>query len=203
MKIKKTSRIFFCSGFVALMLMVPVLLNAIDVPRELFTGTLMGIGGTLGGRSIPFTVEIVGATSGDDALKYVDILKEKGQDGLLKAIEKNKLGWFKLDSANPQARGLNITKWTYDLLVVLIGPGEKGRVIKALFERTPSFYELRQGGRSLDYKFTYMEMYLDEKGQGGGSLIGAAKIRWNKKEQVEIESFGTYPAKIMGLLKRQ
>ena len=203
MKVRKTFWKPCCLGLFVLTLLVPALLNAVEVPKEVFTGTLVGIGGTLGGKSIPFTVEIHGATSDEDALRDVEILKSKGQDGLLKAIEKNKLGWFKLDSANPQVRGLNLTKWTYDLLVVLIGPGEKGRVIKALFERTPSFYELRQGGRSLDYKFTYMEMYLDEKGQGGGSLIGAAKIRWNKKEQVEIESFGTYPAKIMGLLKRE
>jgi hypothetical protein len=203
MKVRKTLWMPCSLGFVVLTMLVPALLNAVDVPKEVFTGTLMGIGGTLGGKSIPFTVEISGATSDEDALKYVEILKSKGQDGLLKAIEKNKLGWFKLDSANPQTRGLNLTKWTYDLLTVRIGKGEKGRVIKALFERTPSFYELRQGGRSLDYKFTYMEMYVDDEGKGGGSLIGAAKIRWNKKEEVEIESFGTYPAKIMGLLKRE
>jgi len=203
MKIKKTLCMPCGLGLIVLTLLLPVMLNAIEVPKEVFTGTLVGIGGTLGGRSIPFTVEITGATSDEDALRDVEILKTKGQDGLLKAIEKNKLGWFKLDSADPRTRGLNLTKWTYDLLVVLIGKAEKGRVIKALFERTPSFYELRQGGRSLDYKFTYMEMYVDEKGQGGGSLIGAAKIRWNKNEEVEIESFGTYTAKIMGLLKRE
>ena len=203
MKARKTLWMPCCLVLLVLTMVVPALLNAVEVPKEVFTGTLVGIGGTLGGKSIPFTVEVVGATSDDDALKYVEILKSKGQDGLLKAIEKNKLGWFKLDSANPQTRGLNLAKWTYDLLVVRMGKGEKGRVIKALFERTPSFYELRQGGRSLDYKFTYMEMYLDDKGQGSGSLIGAAKIRWNKKEEVEIESFGTYPAKIMGLLKRE
>ncbi len=203
MKVRKTLWMPCCLGLFVLALLVPALLNAVDVPKEVFTGTLVGIGGVLGGKSIPFTMEISGATSDDDTLKYVEVLKNKGQDGLLKAIEKNKLGWFKLDSANPQTRGLNLTKWAYDLLAVRIGKGEKGRVFKVLFERTPSFYELRQGGRSLDYKFTYMELYVGDDGKGGGSLIGAAKIRWSKKEEVEIESFGTYPAKIMGLLKRE
>src|SRR3974377_1606619 len=109
MKIRKTHWIpCCCLGLLMLTLLVPALLKAIVVPKEVFTGTLVGIGGTLGGRSIPFTVEINGATSDEDALKYVEILKTKGQDGLLKAVEKNKLGWFKLDSANPQTRGLNV-----------------------------------------------------------------------------------------------
>ncbi len=203
MRIRKTLWMVCCLGLFVLTLLVPALLNAVEVPKEVFTGTLVGIGGALGGKSIPFTVEISGATSDQDTQKYVEILKTKRQDGLLKVIEKNKLGWFKLDSANPQMRGLDLTKWTYDLLVVRISKGEKGRVFKILFERTPSFYELRQGGRSLDYKFTYMDMYVADDGQGGGSLIGAAKIRWTKNEEVEIESFGTYPAKIMGLMKRE
>jgi hypothetical protein len=168
--------------------------------KEVFTGTLVGIGGSLGGKSIGFTLEITGVVPDEDALKYLEVLKNQGQEGLLRATQKNKLGWFKVDSTT--ARQLNLQKWTYDLLLVRIGKTEKGRVMKVLFERTPSWYELRQGGRIRDYIFTYMELYVGDDGKGEGSLIGAAKIRWTKNEELEIENFGTYPAKVMGLLKR-
>jgi hypothetical protein len=178
----------------------PLLAADQNSAKEVFTGTVMSFGGPLNGQSLPFTLEISGVTSDEDALKYLEVLKNKGQNGLLSAISKNKLGWVKLD--NTRVNGLNLTKWTYDLLVVRIQKTEKGRLIKFLYERTPSMYELRQGGRIRDYIFTYAEMFVGDDGKGTGLAIGAAKIRWSKKEELEIENFGTYPAKLMGILKR-
>jgi hypothetical protein len=198
---KKIFSLIGCFLFAAILLSSPSLFAADkDAAKEVFTGTVMAFGGPLNGQSIPFTVEISGVTSDEDGLKYLEVLKNKGQEGLLSAISKNKLGWFKLD--NTKAQGLNLTKWTYDLLVVRIKKTEKGRLIKFLYERTPSMYELRQGGRIRDYIFTYAEMYVGDDGKGSGMAIGAAKIRWNKKEELEIENFGTYPAKLMGVMKR-
>lgn len=198
---KKLLPLTFTTLLTALLLTsVPFFAADKGVPKEVFTGTVVGVGGTFGGQSIPFTMEISGVTSDEDTLKYLEVLKNKGQEGVLNAISKNKLGWFKLD--NTGVRGLNLTKWTYDLLVVRVQKTEKGHLFKILFERTPSMYELRQGGRIRDYIFSYLEMYVGEDGKGTGMAIGAAKIRWNKKEELEIENFGTYPAKLMGVLKR-
>ena len=198
---RKLFPLTFTFVFVALLLTsVPSLAADKDAPKEVFTGSIVGIGGTFAGQSIPFTLEISGVTSDENALKYLEVLKNKGQAGLLSAISKNKLGWVKLDST--AVRGINLTKWTYDLLVVRALRTEKGRLFKMLYERTPSMYELRQGGRIRDYIFTYMEMYVGEDGKGNGMAIGAAKIKWSKKEELEIENFGTYPARLMGVLKR-
>jgi hypothetical protein len=202
---KKVMKKLFCLTctilFAALLLTsVPFFAVDKDAPKEVFTGSVVGVGGLPAGQSISFTLEISGATSDEDTLKYLEVLKNKGQEGLLSAISKNKFGWFKLDST--RVRGLNITKWTYDLLVVRALKTEKGRLFKILFERTPSMYELRQGGRIRDYIFTYMEIYMGDDGKGNVMAIGAAKIKWNKKEELEIEGFGTYPARLMGVLKR-
>jgi hypothetical protein len=202
MRAKKSLWTVCLLGLFASTLLVSAMLNAKEsnTQGEVFTGTLQGIGGTLGHLTVPFTLEISGTTSDEDATKYLDILKTKKQDGLFRAVEKNKLGYFRFITTSVQIP--NIAKFTYDLNVVRVKKTEKGREITVLFERNPSWYELRQGTRSLDYPFTYIELFVDNNGNGDGSLIGAAKIRWNKKDQLEIENFAVYPAKIMGLMKR-
>ena len=62
-------------------------------------------------------------------------------------------------------------------------------------------FELRYGTRSQDYPFTYIELFINDNGKGEGSLIGLAKVYFDKKNSntLEIENFGTYPAKLMGV----
>jgi len=40
-------------------------------------------------------------------------------------------------------------------------------------------------------------------GQCDGSLVGTAKIRWTKQEEVELKCIGGDPAKIISSMKRQ
>jgi hypothetical protein len=43
----------------------------------------------------------------------------------------------------------------------------------------------------MDYIFSYLEMFVGDDGKGTGMAMGAAKIKWTKKEELEIENFGT------------
>ena len=53
------------------------------------------------------------------------------------------------------------------------------------------FVELYRNGRSTDYPFGFIQVKLDQKGQGGGQILVAARIRFDKKKQhYEIESLG-------------
>jgi hypothetical protein len=64
-------------------------------------------------------------------------------------------------------------------------------IITIVTARTMPFLELTRGGRSRDYSFGYLQVKLDDKGQGTGQIMAAAKIRFDKKKgQYEIESFG-------------
>jgi hypothetical protein len=160
--------------------------------KETFTGTLIGIGGPLAGRSTPFTFTIKGVTSDQDAQRYVGLLAEKGQDGLMSAVKDQKLGTFALSGQVGR-----------DVNVVRIHRTETGRKITILFERWLNLFELRYGTRSEDYPFTYAEIYVDAQGKGEGTLIPAARIRFDKNEQgVEIENFGIYPARLTGIRVR-
>ena len=159
--------------------------------KEVFTGTVVGLGsgGNLVSRG--FTLTIEGTTSDQDARKFASVLESKGEDALLKTISKEKKGTFALEG-----------QIGHDLNTVRVHQNPNGRTYTIVFERWLSFFEVRYGTRSEDYPFTYIELFVDETKGMGGTLFAAAKIRFNKQNVVEIENFGLYPAQLMGV-KRQ
>lgn len=158
--------------------------------KETYTGTIVGIGGRLGGVTRPFTLTIEGHTSNEDADRFASILMSEGQDGLLKAIRKQKLGRFSVDG--------NVGR---DINVVREHSTENGRKITMVFERWLEMFEVRYGTRSENYPFTYIEMYIGDNGKGEGTLIPAARIYFDKKEAntIAIENFGIYPARLSNI----
>ena len=163
--------------------------------KEVYTGTLVNVNGRA--ISTGFTLTLTSRTSDEEAQKYLSILASEGQDDLLKAIHKNNLGFM---AATGQVGR--------DLLVVREGQVNGKRRIIAVFERWSRFYELRGGYRSLDYPFAILEIFFDEKGRGTGTFIGLAQVklvRDKKTEQLrlELESFGSFPAKVMGVMRRK
>jgi len=82
---------------------------------------------------------------------------------------------------------------------VFATPSAEGRTkITVLFQRNVSFFELRAGTRSADYRFGYAEIYLDNRGRGEGTFISAAKVKLEGDTWV-VEDFGAFPARLMGL----
>ena len=173
---------------------IPVAAGGTPVAKEVFTGTVIGVGGQLGGVSRPFTLTIDNYTSSDEASKAIAMLAEGGQDALLKSLQGKKLGSFSL--GGQLGRDVNFVQETRT--------GDGKRRIVVLFERWLNLYEVRSGSRSEDYPFTYVELVLDSAGKGDGTLIPAAKIYFDKKKgnQVDIENFGIYPARLAGVEQR-
>lgn len=167
--------------------------------NETYTGTVFSYGSGRNTRttSNPFTLNITGTTSDADVDRAVAILQEGGQDDLLKAISKNDLGNFQVGG-----------KLGRDLVGVRVDQYEGKKRIRAIFERWLNFSEIRGGYRSLDYPFGYLELLIDPAtGKGDGTFLEAAKIRWKKDKKsdqyvVEIEDFGTFPARLMGISQR-
>lgn len=167
--------------------------------RETYTGTVLsyGYGFNTRTRTNTFTLNIKGRTSGEEADRQIAILQEGGQDDLLKAIRNNDLGSFSI--------GGRLGRTLHSVQVDDVN-GKKR--IRAFFERWLNFREIRGGYRSLDYPFGYIELVVDPRtGKGEGTLIEAAQVRWkhNKKLNdyvVEVEDFGTYPSRLMGVIQR-
>jgi hypothetical protein len=163
--------------------------------KEVYTGSLVNMSGRP--VSTSFNLTLTGRTSDEEAQRYLSILALEGQEGLMKTIRKNDLGYI---AATGQTRR--------DLLIVREGQINGKRRIIAAFERWLGFYELRNGYRSLDYTFSIIEIVFDDKGNGTGTFIGLAEVEMKldkktEKWRLEIESFGSFPAKVMGVMRRK
>lgn len=68
-----------------------------------------------------------------------------------------------------------------------------------LYQRDVRFAELRYGTLSSNYRFGYAEIYLNGRGEGEGTLIPAAQVRLRAGNTWEVEDFGIFPARLVGL----
>ena len=151
-------------------------------------GTVVGISGRLAGRSRPFSLIINHYTSPDDIARLSAAMPQ-GQDALLGVLSKLDAGRISIGG------GVGVTANA----IIATPTAEGGTHLTVLFQRTVSFYELRYGTRSEDYKFCYAEIYLNRSGSGEGTFISAAKVNLRGGNTWEVEDFGTFPARLMGL----
>src|SRR5262245_15290842 len=160
--------------------------------KEVYRGNITFIGGPRGVITDFFTLTIESYTPDERVQNLLDVLKRDGQDGLLKAVGKEKRGVMQIGS------GLS-----RDINEVWIASTEEGRKITVLSERWPGFGELRRGARSVDYPFTYIELYVEGDGKVEGSLIPAARVKFKRDKTIEVENFGIYPAQLTNLKRRR
>ena len=169
---------FFCSGLVAAQ------------NRTTLTGTVLSYGTGLSTRmsSRNFTFHITRTSSEADEERLLAALQRGGQNGLLDAIKHENLGNFSL--------GARVGRRVNFIRVENI---EGRKRIIAVFERWLEFAELRGGYRSLDYPFSYIELFVDPRtGRAEGTFFAAAKIRL-KGGDMEVEDFATFPSKLFNV----
>ncbi len=167
--------------------------------RTTFTGTIISYGSGFNTRvrTNTFRLDITGITPADRVQRGLSVLREGGQDALLREMSGQELGRFSVGAT--VGRPIN---------AVLVNDVDGKRRIFAVFERWINFAELRGGYRSVDYPFGVIELFIDpQTGKGEGTLIEAARIRWDDDSRagenvVEIENFATWPAKLMGVTQR-
>ena len=151
-----------------------------EMAPESFTGVAIGTGGSVGGRSVPFDFHITSYTTDQELQGYADLLKEKGQDALLRVLEKQDRG--RIQPVGSVGNQIAVARRRQE------GPNT---IITIVTARQMSFAELSNSGRSVDYPFGYLKVTLDAEGKGTGQFIMAAKVRFDKKSgKYELESFG-------------
>jgi hypothetical protein len=181
-------KVFILAG--ALIFSFALSAAAQSAARETYTGTMVGIGGR---RTVTrtFTLTLNARTADAEVGRDVAILAEGGQDALLRGIRDRDLGRFSL--SGQVGRRLNFVTET------TLGNGDRKLMI--LFERWVDIYEVRYGTRSTDYPFGYVELIVDRNGRGEGSFIPAARVRFSRNE-IEVENFGSFPARLFGVRRR-
>jgi len=191
------------SAFLLFILLAGVILvttaTAQRAQRETYTGTVVSFGSGMNVRTSTgtFTLTIDRQTSDERAQRLLGLLQEDEDRDLLSEVRREDVGSFSINGRiGPRVN------------VVRESMVNGQRRIFAVFERWQQFGELRGGYRSLDYPYGVIEMYIDPRtGRGEGTYVAAAKIRWRRdrrsgQEQIEIENFATFPARLIGVQLR-
>ena len=152
------------------------------------TGTVYFVSGRRPGLSLPFTLIINRITPAADVSRLNAALQEGKQDELLRSLSSLEAGRIQI--------GGNVGVPANAIMVTDQGDGRTK--ITVLYQRNLRFAELRFGARSVDYPFGYAELYVG-RGENEGMLIPAARVRLRDGNTWEVEDFGTFPARLMGL----
>jgi len=154
------------------------------------TGTVVGISGRYAGRSATFRA-IINRYTTPEEIQQLTSAMQSGQDELLKTLSHMDAGRISIGN------NVGVTA-----NAIIRTQRENGTKLTILYQRNVNFYELRYGTRSEDYKFGYAEMFFDRRGKGEGTFISAAKVRLKDGNTWEVEDFGVFPARMMGLQVR-
>jgi len=164
----------------ALCLALPGFCQGTPEAPDVYTGVAIGTGGAAGGKSISFDFRVTRYTTDAEMESLAALLKSKGQDALLSKAEKLDVG-----RVNAVGRVGN------QIAIARKRQVDNQTVITIVTSRNMPFMELYNNGRSTDYPFGLLKVKLDEKGQGTGQIMAAAKLQFDKKQgRFEIESFG-------------
>jgi len=151
------------------------------------------VAGMHGPTNAPYQIkiEITGYTSDEDAAKLADVLKSSGQDGLVKALDKYKLGTI-----------APLSRQGSDLNYVRVFKTDKGKVIRMVSNREMDFFEYKYNGRSVDFPFSIVELTIKDNGKMEGWIIVAAKIGINKDQGLDVESLGMAKTYLVSIYKK-
>src|SRR5689334_5736797 len=155
------------------------------------TGTVYFVGGPRPGRSLPFRLIIEHTTGPDEINQLNSALQSGGQDQLMRTLERMKAGRIEIGT------GVGVPANA----IIVTNEGEGRTKLTILYQRNMRFAELRYGTRSTSYPFGYAEVYIGG-GDNQGMLIPAAKVRLRDGNTWEVEDFGVFPARLMGLRVR-
>ncbi len=164
-----------------------------DVPAQ-YAATAIGQSGPAAGKSFDLTIYVEQLTSDGDTEELVSTLRHKGQAGLLSAFEDIK-DKGRLSPTGSVGIGMRFIR---------IHPTKDGgQHIVLVTNRPISFGELFNGARSQDYPFGIVVMDVGKDGKGTGTFSPASKVRFNKKGDLEIESYSQKPLRLANVYRQK
>jgi hypothetical protein len=159
-----------------------------------YAATAFGQAGSTAGKSFGLTVSIDNLTDDNSVQALADALLQKGQDGLVDALESMK-GIGRVAPTGSVGTQVEFVR---------IRPTKDGgQHIVLVANRPISFPELFNGTRSTDYKFGIVMLNLDKDGKGTGIFAPLCKIKFNKKKELEIENYGQKPFRLANVYRQK
>ena len=152
-----------------------------------FAGTAFGQAGAAAGKSFGFTVYITAWTTDQQVKDFTDTLRENGPDALVKAFNKTK------DVGRVSPTGFVGNSFRFARTTPT---KDGGQHIVMVTDRPMRFWEVYNAGRSTQYPFGIIVLNVDSAGKGTGTLAPICKIKFNKKNELEIENYGQKPLRL-------
>lgn len=157
-----------------------------NLPAQ-YAATAIGQSGSVAGKTFGLTISVQELTSDGEVDELVATLRSKGQDGLVSAMENIK------DKGRVAPTG---SVGTGMRLVRIRPTKDGGQHIVLATNRPISFPELYNGTRSTNYKIGIVTLDVDKDGKGTGSFAPLCKVKFNKKNELEIEHYGQKPFRL-------
>jgi hypothetical protein len=156
------------------------------VPAQ-YAATAMGQAGSAAGKTFGLKVSVDGITSDGQIQELLGTLKHKGASELGRAMDNMK----DVGRVAP-----NSSVGTGVRVVQIRAAKNGGEHIVLVTNRPISFAELYQGTRSRDYPFGIVVLDVDTDGKGSGLFAPLCKIKFNKKNELEVEHYGQKPFRL-------
>jgi hypothetical protein len=164
-----------------------------DLPLQ-YAATAFGQSGSVAGKSFSLNVYVEGLTSDGEVEELAATLRHQGQDGLISAMEK----------INDKGRVAPTGSVGTGMRIVRIHPTKDGGQHIVLATNRPiSFPELYNGTRSTNYKIGIVVLDVDKDGKGTGSFAPLCKVKFNKKNELEIEHYGQKPFRLANVYRQK
>ena len=161
-------------------------IDALAQEKEVFTCNALAAAAPGSPATTRLTITIDEYTSDEDRGKYLEILKTDGQAGLRKALEKVEVGWLV-----PRGQLREPLNFARSIKV------EGGRIINIVKTRYLRFLEFALGTpRSRDYDITFIQLKIDENGEGEGFMFAGTRLFINDENRLVLEQRGTIPIKL-------
>jgi hypothetical protein len=134
-----------------------------------------------GARQIRFTFTITKWATQDEIKELGKVLKEQGQDALFNELKKLDAG--RINQIGETGNQIAIAEKST--------AGDK-TVITVITARRMSATELSRKATNTNYPFGFLQVFVNDKGEGTGKMVTAAKIKYDEsKGHAVLDPYGS------------
>jgi hypothetical protein len=153
---------------------------------ERFTANAIGTGGVLtSGVASQVDIEITRWSSAEETQRMLGVLKQKGPEALLETIRDAK----SVGSIRTPGNLAYDLRYAFEEEV-----GDGIRRIVLITDRPISVWEAINRPRTIDYPFTFIELRVNNRGEGEGKLALATRIDISRTGRtLQLENYDTQP----------
>jgi VWFA-related protein len=166
-----------------------------------FAGKLMDLSGLYRAEPRDIRLTVNGYNTSGELNRYELTLQQGGQTALAEALtaapERGSLQ-IGLDLAmGVQLIALQRTATGQRIFAVAArDPRNSGQALSSGLNTHHSGTGAQSATSVRDYRFTVVDLTIDNKGVGDGRFVSSAKLKFNKEHQLEIEDYQTEPGRI-------